>query len=128
MTVSYAKFTTDSWRNVLSQYPQLKNIGVEFPFNEIEASSTHLPIMLNALNGIEPSHTILCSNLERLDLFDLTCGDNFEGLVRSFLQTRITAGLRLKTLRTCKPNIWEGSGEFKWPDLEGLVDSFERLD
>ncbi|KAK7678349.1 hypothetical protein QCA50_018698 [Cerrena zonata] len=125
---SYAKFTGESWHNVLSCYSKLQKLVVEFPFNDHEANATHLPTMLEAINGSSSPGMLLCPELEKLDLLDSTCGDDFAGTLRTFLQARVDAGLKLKLLRMGRPSTWKGTGEFAWPLVEDLVDSFEKLE
>lgn len=55
----------------------------------------------------------------------MTLNDDFEGMLRAFLQVRVDAGRGLKVLRMSTPAAWKGTGEFMWPNVRDLLHSFE---
>lgn len=125
ISASYTKFETEHWRHVLSYYPTLRLLRVQYPPDDDCDDPACFSTLLDAINGSHSPDTLLCPKLEELEMFDMTLGDDFESVLQSFLQERVDAGMKLKVLCMTKPDLWKGSGEFVWPDVEGLVDSFE---
>lgn len=126
VTSSYAKFTTASWRSVFAHYPTLRTIRVQYPMTLSDDSndtdmSHFLPILLDAINDFQAPNTLLCPNLEELDLIGMELNDDFEGIIRTFLQVRLDAGRGLKVLRMNSPAVWKGTREFTWPNLGDVL-------
>ena len=123
----YSKFTEEDWRLFFTHYPMLQAIVLQYYPLDHDPETSYLPILLDALNGLNPPETMLCPEFEGLDILDLIIlDDRSMQHLRTFLQARANAGCGLRELTMNEPQKWKGIGKFEWPKVEDLVESFVK--